>query len=185
MADHSTKVDHAFVQNSLAAAIQIGLLFLVAAWCIKIVYPFIGIVAWAAIIAIAIYPLHRKLAGVLGKREKLSAVIIVLIGLSILLIPTWSLTGSSIETSKKLATSLQDGTLQVPPPAEKVEHWPVVGKKVYKVWGDAADNLEATLNQYKEQVQAFSNWLLKSVADTALGILGFVASIIIVRAKRS
>ena len=41
--------DPAFIKNSLAAAVQIGLLFLMAAWCLKILSPFIGIVAWAAI----------------------------------------------------------------------------------------------------------------------------------------
>ena len=67
MTEQSTKVtDQAFIRNSLAAAVQIGLLFLMAAWCLKIITPFIGIVAWAAIIAVAVYPLHIKLAGLLS-----------------------------------------------------------------------------------------------------------------------
>ena len=74
-------VDQSFIKNSIAAAIQIGLLFLMAAWCLKIITPFIGIVAWAAIIAVAVYPVHLKLAGLLGGRKKLSVAIIVLIGL--------------------------------------------------------------------------------------------------------
>ena len=77
-----------FIKNSLAAAIQIGLLFLMAAWCLKIITPFIGVVSWAAIIAVAVYPMHTKLSRTLGGKEKWSAVIIVLIGLSILLVPT-------------------------------------------------------------------------------------------------
>jgi hypothetical protein len=32
--------DQVFVRNSLAAAIQIGLIFLLAMWCLKILYPF-------------------------------------------------------------------------------------------------------------------------------------------------
>ena len=61
--------------------------------------PFIGVVSWAAIIAVSVYPMHTKLSRTLGGKEKWSAVIIVLIGLSILLVPTWSLTGSSIDTA--------------------------------------------------------------------------------------
>src|SRR5210317_1614062 len=94
-------VDQLFVRNSLAAAIQIGLLFLMAFWCLKIVSPFIGIIAWAAIIAVAVYPLQCKLADLLGGRKKTSVAVIVLIGLSILLVPTWTLTGSSIDTAKQ------------------------------------------------------------------------------------
>jgi len=37
----------------------------------------------------------------------------------------------------------------------------------------------ATLSKYSEQVKAFSNWLLKIVASTTMGILGFAVSIII------
>ena len=168
-----------FVKNSLAAAIQIGLLFLMAAWCIDILKPFIGIIAWAAIIAVAIYPLHCKLAAKLGGRLKTSAIVIVLAFLSILLVPSVTLTGSSIETAKNLSTSLDEGTLKVSPPADKVAEWPVIGKRVHKLWSEAATNLEATLHEHAGQVKAFSTWLLKAVAGTATGILGFVASIII------
>jgi len=180
MSEHNpSNEDQSFIRNSLAAAIQIGLIFLLAAWCIKIISPFIGLVAWAAIIAIAVYPLHCKLMGALGGREKLSVVIIVLIGLSVLLVPTWTLTGSSIDTAQQLATGLEEGTLSVPPPGDKVEEWPLIGKRVHTVWSDAAVNLEATLRKHAGQVKAFSSWLFSAVAGTAMGILGFAFSIII------
>lgn len=180
MSNQSTSAEsQSFIKNSLAAAIQIGLLFLMAAWCLKIITPFIGVVAWSAIIAIAVYPLHTKLAGVLGGRKKMSSVLIVLIGLSILLVPTWSLTGSSINTAQKLVTSLEDGTLKVSPPADKVAEWPLIGKRVHSAWSEAATNLEATLTKHHDKLKAFSSWLLKSIAGTAMGILGFAFSIII------
>ena len=40
-------------------AIQIGLVALLAFWCVQIALPFIGLIAWAGIIAIGIYPLVR------------------------------------------------------------------------------------------------------------------------------
>jgi len=171
--------DQAFVRRSLAAAIQIGLIFLMASWCLKIISPFLGLVAWAAIIAVAIYPMHLKLSAKMGGREKGSAAIIVLIGLAVLIAPTWSLTGSSIDTAHKLATGLEAGTLSVPPPNEKVAEWPLIGKKVHSVWSDAAKDLETTLTKYSNQVKAFSTWLIKTVASTTKGILGFAISIII------
>ena len=171
--------DALFVRNSTAAAIQIGLIALLAVWCFLILKPFIGIVAWAAIIAVALHPLHRALSSKLGGREKWSATIIVLIGLTILLVPAWSLTGSSIEAARDLAVELEEGTLRVPPPNDQVAQWPLVGKQLHAVWSDAASNLEQTLRDHKEQVQAFSSWLFKAVAGTAKGVLAFVLSIII------
>ena len=171
--------DQAFVRRAFAAAIQIGLIFLLASWCLMIIKPFVGLVAWAAIIAVAIFPLFKKLAGKLGGREKLAAALIVLIGLSILLVPAWSLTGSSIATAQDLAAGLEAGTLSIPPPNEKVAEWPVIGKRTHTFWSDASTNLEATLRKHSGQVKAFSAWLLKSVGSTAAGILGFAVSIII------
>ena len=171
--------DQAFVRRSLSAALRIGLIFLMAFWCLKIIYPFVGLVAWAAIIAVALHPTHMKLSAKIGGREKWSATIIVLIGLTILIAPTWSLTGSTIDTATELATGLEAGTLTVSPPNESVEGWPLIGKRVHALWSEAAINLEATLRNHSAQVKDFSNWLLKTVASTTKGILGFAVSIII------
>lgn len=171
--------DQAFVRRSLAAVIQIGVIILLASWCLKIIYPFIGLVAWAAIIAVAIYPLHVKLSAKIGDRQKWSAAIIVLIGLALLLAPAWSLTGSSIATAQKLAAGLNAGTLSIPAPSEEVAEWPLIGKDVYQIWNDATVNLESTLSKHYEQVKAFSSWLLKTVASITVSILGFAVSIMI------
>ena len=171
--------DQAFVRRSLAAAIQIGLIFLLASWCLKIIMPFLGLVTWAAIIAVALYPLHGKLSAALGGKEKWSVAIIVIVLLSALIVPTWTLTSSSIDTARELKVGLEADTLAVPPPADKVKEWPLVGKKVHGIWSSAAINLEATLRKYSEQVRAFSAWLIKKVMSTTAGILGFAVSIII------
>ena len=177
--DNSAISTQAFTKNATSAAIQIGLLFLLAAWCFAIIKPFVGLVAWAAIIAVALYPIQKKLAGALGGKDKLSVTIIIIVFLSILIVPTWHLTGSSIETASKLAQSLEEGSLQVPPPGDKVAEWPLVGERVSRVWSEAATNLEATLQKYHDQVKDFSTWLLKKVAGTTMGLLGFIVSILI------
>ena len=180
MSEHNpSSEEQTFVRRSLAAAIHIGILFLLASWCLKILAPFVGLVVWAAVIAIALYPLHCKLSAAIGGRAKSSAIIIVIVALTILIAPTWTLTGSSIETAQSLATGLKEGTLHVPPPNEKVAEWPLIGPRVHAFWSDAADNLQATLLKHSTQVHDFSAWLLKFVASTTKGILGFAVSLII------
>jgi len=171
--------DQAFVRNSLAAAIQIGLIFLMAMWCLKILYPFIGVVTWAIVIAVAIYPLHLKFASVLGGRLKLSATLIVVIALSVLLVPTWTLTESSVHSIQDVSQQLEEGALKISPPADTVADWPVIGKRVHKFWSSAASNLESTLNKYQPQMKKIGAWLVKTVAGTFMGVLGFALSIII------
>jgi len=119
-----------FDQTALNA-LRLGLLFLIVYWCYKIVAPFIPLVLWGVIIAVAIYPLHRSLADRLGNRIKLSATLVTLLGLLILTTPVVVLTESLVESSMDIASDSADGSVQVPPPPERVEQWPLVGEKLH------------------------------------------------------
>ena len=112
----SSKVDPRFLANAMASFLQIGALLVLLFWCFNIVKPFISIVVWAVIIAVAVYPLHASLARKLGGREKLSVAIFVLIGLAIILVPTWLLGDSTFGGLKTLGQDLRAGTLSIPPP---------------------------------------------------------------------
>ena len=57
-----------FVSRALEAAIRIGLVVLLVAWCFQIVRPFITPIVWGAIIAVAAYPGYRWLQLKLGGR---------------------------------------------------------------------------------------------------------------------
>ena len=47
--------------QAIEIAIRLVLIFLILAWCLQILSPFIHLIAWGAIIAVAIYPLFLKL----------------------------------------------------------------------------------------------------------------------------
>jgi len=53
--------------QAIEIAIRLGLVFLILAWCLQILSPFISIVAWGAIIAVAIYTPFLKLVEKLGE----------------------------------------------------------------------------------------------------------------------
>ena len=65
-----------FTQNTIEAAVRLGLLLLLATWCFQIVTPFIVPVMWGVIIAVAINPLFTKLKSVMGDRNKLAATVL-------------------------------------------------------------------------------------------------------------
>lgn len=168
-----------FQENAMGAAIQIGAVFLIIVLCFQIIRPFISIVAWGLIIAVALYPLHLKFSALLGGRQKLAATVIVLIGLAVLVVPAVNLTDSSIEGLQNLSSDLQDGSIKISPPDASVAEWPLIGEQVHRIWSGAASNLEATLNQFESQLVAMGEWLLRFVGSSALGILQFFISIII------
>jgi predicted PurR-regulated permease PerM len=168
-----------FVRNSVEAAIRILVLLLLAAWCFQIIQPFISPAVWGIIIAIAIYPGHRKLASMMSGRDAWSAALIT-IGMLVLLVwPTIILAGVLAENAQMLAAELRDGTLDIPPPPPAVETWPIIGQPLAKTWGLASENLQAVLVQLEPQIRAAGSWLLSAAAGTGLAILQFVLAIII------
>jgi predicted PurR-regulated permease PerM len=171
--------DKAFQRRTMDTAIRIALLALLVLWCFNIVRPFIMPVLWGAIMAVAIYPLFVKAYTVLGGRQKLTATLITVFALTLLITPTVMLSGSLVKSSKSLAERVKAGALVVPPPADSVKDWPLVGEGLHGAWLLASTNLEGTLEKFKPQVEAISKWLLSAAAGVGGGILMFVVSIII------
>lgn len=176
---NNVTADRSFQKNAMASFIQIGALLLLLILCYRIISPFVTIVTWAMIIAVAIYPAHVMLAGKLGGREKTSAIIFVLVGLTILIIPTYMTADSSFTALSTMGHDLKSGSVSISPPDESVADWPVIGQKVYSAWSSAADNLEATLKSFQPQLVAFSEGVIKFAGSIAIGVLQFVVSMII------
>jgi len=175
----SSRVDRRFLANAMASFIQIGAVLLLLFWCFNIVRPFISIVAWGLIIAVALYPLHQSLSARLKSREKLAAAILTLAGLTIIIVPSWLLAESTIGGLKEVASQLHAGAVRIPPPRDGVAEWPVIGERLYAAWSSAAKNVQATVNEYEPQLHALGQNVVGMITGTVVGVLQFVFSMII------
>jgi predicted PurR-regulated permease PerM len=171
--------DKLYVRRALEASIHIGLVGLLLFWCFKIGRPFIQIIIWGIIIAIAIHPIYSRLKSALGGRDRLAATLITIFALIFLLVPTIMLSDSLIDTAREVTAQLEDGTLKVPPPAESVRSWPVIGEPVHKLWSLGSKDLAAAVNKMAPRLRKYGISLLSAAADAGVGILMFVVSIII------
>jgi predicted PurR-regulated permease PerM len=171
--------DRNFQKNALASFVQIAALVVLVLWCLQIVAPFISIILWGLIIAVALYPLHSSLASKMGDREKTSATLFVLLGLAILLVPVYLLAESSVPTLREVGDQLKTGAVSIAPPNESVAEWPLIGESVFEIWNAAADNLEDTLNTFENELKEIGRRVVSFAGAAAIGILQFVASIII------
>ncbi len=131
------------------------------------------------LIAVALYPVHSMLAARLGGREKLSATVFVLLGLTILLVPAYITADSSVTTLRTVGEQLNSGSVSISPPHESVAEWPLIGEKLYEIWSGAASNLEGTLNKFSDQLRTLGRQVISAAGSMAIGILQFVVSIII------
>ncbi len=171
--------DARFVKRAVEAAIRIGVLFLIVIWALQIIRPFVSLVLWAVILAVAIYPLYAGLAKRLGGRGKLASFLITLALLAVLLVPTWKFFGATIEEAREVAAKAEAGTLRVPPPAEGVRDWPLIGERTYAFWDGASRDLEATLERKQPELASVGKWALSALAGLAGTVLQFLVSILI------
>ncbi|MCP4232546.1 MAG: AI-2E family transporter [Aestuariibacter sp.] len=168
-----------FTKNTIEAAIRLGLLLLLATWCLDIVRPFILPVIWGVIIAVSVYPMFTWLKAALGGSNKLASVLYTLIALALLMTPTIMISNSMIDTASVVSEKYKAGALAVPPPADSVKEWPLIGESVHSTWSLASSNLEKALTQYGPQLKNVGETLLSAVAGIGGAILQFVLSIII------
>jgi len=168
-----------FTKNTIEAAIRLVLLFLLAYWCFILIQPFLVVLLWAAIIAVAIFPIFTKLKAVLGGRNKLASTLYTLVALAILITPTILGSNSIIDTSAAISERYAAGSLEIPPPPDGVKDWPLIGDKLYSLWAESSSNLENMLERYQPELKKVGQAFVASAASIGGGILQFVLSIII------
>lgn len=175
----SPATDPVFLSRVAEATVRVGVLVVLVAWCLQIVWPFLVPLVWGVIIAIAAYPAYRWLQVALGGRRKLAATIFTLLALVLLIGPTILLAETLVGGTQELAINMRDGTVAIPAPPEGISQWPVIGQPLQRLWQLASVDLEQALGHMGPQLRAFARWLLSAAAGVGLGILQFVFAIII------
>jgi len=173
------KEERRYLNLTVEAAVRLAILVALVVACLHVLWPFGLPVIWGVIIAVAVWPLFRRLMAVLGERQRLAAVLFTLLALALLLVPSWllaeSVTGALVSTGKELAA----GTVTIPPPPEDVADWPVIGGKLETLWTEAAENPPAAVKAFRPQIKAAGGMLVSAVGGIAIGILQFAFSIIL------
>jgi len=168
-----------YMRRALEVSIHLGLLCLLAAACLLILRPFVPLIAWGIIIAIAAYPGYRRVQNLLGGRGRLAAVAVTVFLFVVLLVPVVLLTGSLVEGIQSLAARLKDGTHLVPPPPPRVETWPIIGPRLKDAWELASKNLTVALQTFAPQIRVIIPQLFLASAGVGLAVLQWILSVIV------
>jgi predicted PurR-regulated permease PerM len=171
--------DDLFLARMVEATVRIGLIGLLAVWCLWIMQPFVVPMIWGVIIAVAAHPGYVRVRALLGERRTLAAVIFVLVGLIVIVVPTVVLSGTLVNGVRDLMDGFDQGTVRIPPPPAGVAAWPVVGEPIHDFWSGAANNLESALLKIAPQIRAAATWLLGAAAGFGVGLLQFIFAIVI------
>lgn len=159
--------------------IRLFILFLIVGWCLMIMVPFVNIMMWSLILALAIFPLHKTISRKLGGKPKLASFLIIFSILLIVILPTVFMIVSLVDEVKELKTSYTDETLTIPPPTEKVKEWPIIGESLYNLWQSAFVNLKQVIIQYKDQLMDAGKKIASGILGAVGGVVQIIASLII------
>jgi predicted PurR-regulated permease PerM len=158
-------------------AIRLGLLAFLIYWTFVLIRPFVPILAWSIVLAVALYPVFDFLSRLLGGRPRLAAVILTLINLAIVIGPATWLGLSALDGVKEFAGNLSAGSLMVPSPPEGVKNWPLIGPQLYEHWSQASSNIRAALREVAPYLKPMAGVLLGLAGNAGVGTLKFLLSV--------
>lgn len=164
-------------EDLIQLAIRLGLLAFLIYWTFVLIRPFVPILAWSIVLAVALYPVFNLLSKLLGGRPRLAATILTAINLGIVIGPATWLGLSAVEGVKEFAGQLNAGNLGVPSPPEDVKNWPFIGTQLYELWNHASNNIRAALREVAPHLKPLAGVMLSLAGNAGVGTLKFLLSV--------
>jgi predicted PurR-regulated permease PerM len=176
---HFNGAEKRFNTVFIELSIRLFVIGLLAYWTIGIVAPFGAMIVWSVVLAVALYPLHDRLATALGGRSVIAAGLITVAALILVIGPvTWMGVGF-IDPIKSLIAGFENGDIAVPPPPEAAKNWPIIGAQIYAFWELASTNLHSAFAQILPQLKPVGEYLLGMMRNAGVGTLKFLLSVIL------
>jgi len=159
--------------------IRLAIVAFLVVLCVRVFEPFMGLMLWALIFAVALYPAHQWMVKRFRMRQGRAATLLVLVGVSLIGVPSFMLGSSFAGQVQEVHERFKNDEIAIKKPDPAVAEWPLVGKRVYASWSAAAENLPGYLAKIKPQLTELSKKVLAAAASTAGGVFKFLGSMII------
>jgi predicted PurR-regulated permease PerM len=169
----------AYVSRILDASINIGFAAVLVISCLLILRPFVPLLAWGIIIAVASYPRFQKIERRLGGRGVLAAILWTLFLLLLLIAPIFLLGREMAESVQPVYERLHAGTLSIPPPPPGIESWPLIGSRLSSLWSAASQDLSQILIKFAPQLREAIPGILSASAAIGITVVQFFFAILV------
>ncbi len=163
----------------LDTLIRAGLILALVMICYSIFSPFLSLMLWALILAVTLYPLHQRLANTIRGRQGLASTLIVFAGVLLIVFPCALLLSSLTDSTSNLIHGVQNNSLHIPLPPEKIAELPLVGEEIHSYWQEAATDLPALIQSMQPKIGHLTKKALSMIASMGTDILRFLFSFII------
>jgi predicted PurR-regulated permease PerM len=166
-------------EDVVQIAIRLGVLAFLIYWSFVLLRPFIPILAWAAVLAVALNPAYEWLSARLGHRPRLAAFILTIVVLAVFLGPATWLGLGLVDGLRNISDQLTSGDIAIPSPPDGVRDWPLIGEPLYNVWDKASENLAAALRELAPHLKPLAGPILAIAGSAGTGTIKFLASVFI------
>ncbi|KIG01398.1 AI-2E family transporter [Caballeronia concitans] len=163
----------------LDVLIRAGLVAVLAVFCFRVFVPFLNLMVWALILAVTLYPLQARLRGPFAGREGLIATLIVVAAFVIILAPTYLLGVAVANSIERAMAVFRSGSFRIPPPADSVAAWPLVGQRVYDFWTQASTDMTGLAQKFAPQLKEAGLAVLGTVTGLGAGLLVFFVALVV------
>lgn len=159
--------------------IRVGSLAVLLYLAASAVVPFLQILLWGVILAVALGPAHDLMSRMLGGSNLRGAIALTLTALVFVLGPSVTIGDALGKTAYRYAHRLREGRVEIPPPPTTVRDWPIVGERVYEGWSRASTDLASVLERSSDTVLMLGRKLLATTGGAVLAVLQFAGSLLL------
>jgi predicted PurR-regulated permease PerM len=162
-----------------ASLIRFALIAFVAFVCAWAFFPFLPIMLWSLVLAVALYPARQFLQRKLGWSSGKTATLIALAGIALIGVPTATIGYSFATNVLGTYQAYEAGTLVVPEPSAEVADWPIIGADLYEAWGAAAADLPTFLETRQPELKSLATWFIDKASGAAGSAFLLIGALII------
>jgi predicted PurR-regulated permease PerM len=157
--------------------LALGALLVTSLWIMR---PFLIAGLWAAMIAVATWPLLIQAQRLLGGKRALATALLTLMLLLILVIPLYLGISAVVESADDIASVTQSlANWSIPQPPDWVERLPVVGAKSAAEWrtlaSEGPEGVAARITPYARDI---ARWLVAEIGSIGAVLLQFLLAVI-------
>ncbi|MCE2845879.1 MAG: AI-2E family transporter [Sphingobacteriales bacterium] len=165
--------------DPVSAFFRIAVVVALIAATIYVLMPFFGMLLWAVVLGIALYPVQQVLEQRYRMRKGRAALMLIVLLSLVLIVPSAWLLFTTAESVAGYMSTLDVGALAIPPPDERIRNWPLIGETAYTVWLQASSDLSGLLARFKGPI---GKWLLQIAGiagNAAADLLYFFFSLVV------
>jgi predicted PurR-regulated permease PerM len=155
----------------------LGTLFAASLWIVR---PFLLSGVWAAMIAIATWPLLLGVQSLVGGRRAIAVSALALVLLLILVVPLYFGIRAVVDAAQDVSNISESvASWSVPPPPDWLERVPLAGERAAEQWrqlaAESPEQLAARVTPYAKDV---ARWLLSEVGSIGMLVLQFLLTVV-------